>query len=251
MMRYYEVFGYRKPVIAMLHMKGDARKSPLERAKEETELYLSRGVDAVLVENYFGSAEDCRQVLDWLSRQSGALCYGVNILGDMDLGFRLAREYGAAFLQLDSVCGHLAPFQDDMFARKLAQLRKTFDGAVLGGVRFKYQPVCSGRTEEEDLRLGMERCDAVVVTGTGTGIGTPVEKMRRFRKTLGDFPMVVGAGCTVETVPETFEVGDGAIVGSYFKEAHNAMGDVEAAYVARFMEAKCQWERSRVSWNRS
>lgn len=250
-MRYRELFGSHKPVIAMLHLKGDGRKSALDRAREETEIYLSRGVDAVLVENYFGSAEECRQVLDWLSRRGGGVCYGVNLLGDMDLGFRLAREYGAAFLQLDSVCGHLAPFQDDMFARKLAQLRKTFDGAVLGGVRFKYQPVRSGRTEEEDLRLGMERCDAVVVTGAGTGMGTPVEKMRRFRKTLGDFPLVVGAGCTAETVPETFEVGDGAIVGSYFKEDHNAMGEVEPAYVARFLEAKRRCERREEPWNRS
>lgn len=249
-MRYRTLFGSHKPVIAMLHLKGDGGKKALERAQKETEIYLSRGVDAVLVENYFGSAEDCRQVLDWLSRRSRIPCYGVNILGDMDLGFRLAREYGAAFLQLDSVCGHLAPFQDDMFARKLAQLRKTFDGAVLGGVRFKYQPVRSGRTEEEDLRLGMARCDAVVVTGAGTGVGTPVEKLRRFRKTLGDFPLVVGAGCTVETVPETFEMGDGAIVGSYFKEAHNAMGEVEPDYVERFMEAKRQWERRQVLWNR-
>ena len=51
---------------------------------------------------------------------------------------------------------------------------------LLGGVRFKYQPVHSGRTLEEDLRIGMERCDAIVCTGEGTGIPTPLGKVEEF-----------------------------------------------------------------------
>ena len=139
---------------------------------------------------------------------------------------------------MDSVCGHLPAAQDAWFARELDGLRASFDGAVLGGVRFKYQPVRSGRTEEEDLRLGMTRCDAIVVTGAGTGVKTPQEKLSRFRRTVGSFPLLVGAGCTLETVGETFAQADGVIVGSYFKEGHCAQGDLSAAHVARFMAKK-------------
>ena len=32
----------------------------------------------------------------------------------------------------------------------------------MGGVRFKYQPVNSGRSTEEDLKICMNRCDAIL-----------------------------------------------------------------------------------------
>ena len=117
-------------------------------------------------------------------------------------------------------------------------MRRDSDAVLLGGVRFKYQPIRSGRTVEEDLRLGMERCDAIVVTGEGTGMATPQEKVLKFRGILGDFPLIVGAGVTLDTVEETFKAGDGAIVGSWFKQGHRDFGDVNEKYVEEFMNKK-------------
>ena len=111
-----------------------------------------------------------------------------------------------------------------------------YDVAVLGGVRFKYQPIASGRTTEEDLVLGKERCDAVVCTGSGTGMKTPMEKVEQFKATLGDFPVVVGAGVTLETARETMRKSDGMIVGSWFKFGHDANNMVNEAHVRAFME---------------
>lgn len=109
--------------------------------------------------------------------------------------------------------------------------------AVLGGVRFKYQPVRSGRSTEEDLVLGMERCDAVVCTGSGTGMETPMEKVEQFKATLGEFPVILGAGVTLDTARETMNKSDGMIVGSWFKFGHNANNMVHEAYVKELMEA--------------
>lgn len=238
-MRFSELFGGKKPVMAMVHMKGDAEMSAFERAKREIGIYAACGVEAVVVENYFGSVRDCEAALDWLAQQRlPGLVYGLNILGDSELAFGLAKKYAAAFVQIDSVCGHLSPGEDEKYAARLAELRAGLDVVLLGGVRFKYQPVCSGRSEEEDLRLGMERCDAIVVTGSGTGVATPHEKLLRFREAVGGFPLVVGAGCTPETLGETFADGDGAIVGSWFKQGHRDVGDVVPEYVEQFMREK-------------
>ena len=237
-MKYIDLFGGKKPVIAMLHLKEDARMSMMERAKAEIDAYMRAGVDAVLVENYFGSASDCEQVLKYLQEEKPDVLYGVNILGDYRKAFELSAAYGAKFIQIDSVCGHLRPEQEKRFVRELNELRMQTDIVLLGGVRFKYQPVRSGRTVEEDLLLGMERCDAIVVTGEGTGMATPQEKVRQFRKALGDFPLVVGAGVTLDTVQESFKDGDGAIVGSWFKQDHRDIGDVEYRYVEEFMNRK-------------
>ena len=251
--RAYEVFRVDKPILAMLHLGGSAGDRVHERARREIEQYYANGVDAILVEDYFGSPRDVEWALDYLSCAYPEQVFGVNLLGDPEQAFVLAEQYGATFLQIDSVCGHLRPGQymsghdvDDLyaktcdgdFARRLRELRALHPHVfLLGGVRFKYQPVLSGRSVEEDLALGKERCDAVVVTGTGTAVDTGVEKVRQFRDELGDYPLFVGAGMTDQTCREQLALADGAIVGSYFKEGGLTEAPVDPLRVRRFMEA--------------
>lgn len=233
-MKFRDLFPNQKPLIGMIHT-GSSFGTALDQAKEEVDIYLRHGVHP-LVENYFGSVNECEMVLAWLQREHPDAVYGVNILGDCHESFCLAKEYGASFVQVDSVCGHLKRNADAKYARKLASLRELVDVVVLGGVRFKYQPVQSGRSLEEDLKLGAERCDAVVCTGTGTGEPTPFGKVREFKSDLKDFPVLVGAGVTLDTVQETFRLADGAIVGSWFKAGHHDYGAVKEEYVAQMVE---------------
>ena len=230
-----EVFGVDKPIIGMLHMTGYGRDRILENAKREIEIMYRNGVNAVLVENYFGDRVDVENALKYLQENYPNKVYGVNMLGFPEIAFDLARKYGARFVQLDSVCGHLEPSYEKPFLKKLETLRSDGDIFLLGGVRFKYQPVRSGRSLEEDLKLGMERCDAIVVTGEGTGISTDLKKIKTFRSSLGDFPLIVGAGMTAETAQEQLIFSDGAIVGSYFKEFGEAEYPVDEERVKEFI----------------
>ena len=246
-----QVFHTDKPIIAMLHLNGFTPERVHEWAKREIEQLYANGVDAVLVEDYFGTPGDVEWALDYLNSNYPDHVYGVNLLSDPEKGFALAKQYGAAFLQIDSVCGHLRPgFHmkgsdkpnlydktcDGDYAERLAELRAQYPLFLLGGVRFKYQPVRSGRSAEEDLRIGKERCNAVVVTGAGTGIDTGVEKIKQFREVLGDFPLFVGAGMTAETCAAQLAIADGAIVGSWFKENGFAEAPVDPERVKVFME---------------
>lgn len=233
-MEYKTLFNGGKPVFGMIHTMGTDSKGMLELAKKEIEIYLRYGI-CPLIENYFGSSSDCEEVLKWILEKHPDSIYGVNILGDYPGAFRMARQYRAKFIQIDSVCGHLLPVQDQKYAEALAKCRKEADVVLLGGVRFKYQPVLSGRSLAEDLNLAMDRCDAIVCTGEGTGMATPMEKVSEFKSVVGDFPVLVGAGVTLETAAETFSKGDGAIVGSWFKEHHDAAWPVNEDYVKTFM----------------
>ena len=230
-----EVFGVDKPIIGMLHLSGYGRDKVLENAMREIDILYRNGVNAVLVENYFGDRVDVENALKHLQQWYPDKVYGVNMLGDPDRAFDLARKYGAKFVQMDSVCGHLEPNYERPFLKKLEAMRGNGDIFLLGGVRFKYQPVRSGRSLEEDLKLGMERCDAIVVTGEGTGISTDLEKIKTFRTILGDFPLIVGAGMMAETAREQLTFSDGAIVGSYFKEYGEAEYPVDEERVRAFM----------------
>ena len=218
-MTYRALFGDKKPLIGMIHCGTMMNTPMLDLAKEEIEIYLAHGV-IPLVENYFGTERDCEVVLSWLQQNHKDSIYGVNILDDEEASFRFAHQYGASFVQIDSVCGHLTYHKDCRYAAYLRRLRSIADVVLLGGVRFKYQPVLSRRTLEEDLHLGAERCDAIVCTGEGTGIPTPI-----------------GKGVTLSTIKETFQIGDGAIVGSWFKSAHHADYNVNPEYVMQMTSA--------------
>lgn len=235
-MNFKEVFRVEKPIIGMLHLGGYGKKETFENAKLEIEQMYSNGVDAVLVEDYFGDVHDVERALAYLQQNYSNHVYGVNILGDFVGSYRMAKKYGAAFMQVDSVCGHLYPEKDKQYAELIS---KTRDGSVfvLGGVRFKYQPVLSGRTVEEDLHLGMERCDVIVVTGEGTGLNTDIEKIKTFRENTGDFPLIVGAGMTKDSCREQLAVADGAIVGSWFKQHGRAEYSIDPQRVKDFMDA--------------
>lgn len=234
---FHQLFSGQKPVIAMLHLKGDKRMSPLERARREIDIYYRNGVHAVLVENYFGSDADCADALEYLHRFYSNRCYGVNVRGNSERAFALAEEYRAAFIQIDSVSGHLPPPQDEKLEAYLIALHRYGWPLVFGGVRFKYQPVLSGRMLAEDIEAGKRRCDAIVTTGPSTGSETPTAKLLEFKQYTGNFPLIVGTGVTADTVREKLEICDGVIIGSWLKEAHTALGEVDEENVKALMGA--------------
>lgn len=231
------LFANPKPIMAMLHLKGDTRDDIVARAVREADIYTACGVDAMIVEDYFGDATDVEHVLAVLSRERPHYTLGVNVLDDFAKSYELAAQYGAKFMQVDSICGHLTTADEPAYLDMVARYRRDGQVAVIGGVRFKYQPYLSGRSLVVDLAIGRAHCDAIAVTGEGTGVDTDMHKIREFRDILGDFPLIIGAGMTVAQVADKLAVADAAIVGSTFKEARAAANEVSAAHVQEFMQA--------------
>lgn len=235
---FLEVFENKKPIFAMLHLKGDTPEDILERAKKEIDIYTKAGVDAMIVENYFGTYTNMVDVLEYIKETMPGITFGINCLNNDTMAFELAIKYGATFIQLDSVAGHLEERDDITFDAFMKLFRERFDGYVLGGVRFKYQPYLSKRSLEEDLLIGKERCDAIVVTEDATGQETSMSKIQSFKDTLKDFPLIVGAGLTPDNCGEQFAITDAAIVGSYFKDTYKDTGEVDAEHVTVMLNAR-------------
>ena len=237
MNKFLDLFNVKKPVIGMLHLGGEAvGKDPLAIAKKEMDIYLENGINGVIVEDYFGDVEDVESMLSYLDVNRKDVVYGVNVLHSYKQTFLFAEEYNAKFIQIDSVSGHLKTIQDMYYGEQLAHLRENIDVPVIGGVRFKYQPQISGRTLKDDLKIGMKRSDAIVVTGSATGVETEESKIKEFKDIIGDYPLVIGAGLTPENC-DSLLIADAAIVGSYVKDRHRAEGRVSADNVKRLMEA--------------
>ena len=115
------------------------------------------------------------------------------------------------------------------------QRRRHSNIQVLGGIRFKYKRE-TGNPLEVDLAEGVSRCEAIVTTGDGTGVETPIDKLRMFKKYLVNFPLIVGAGVTAQNAYEQLRVADGAIVGSYFKPDGDTQEPVDRKRVRDFMD---------------
>lgn len=236
MKTFQDVFKTPKPVIGVLHLKGDTAADVQERAKREIEAYLEGGLDAILVEDYFGTYRDQEWALDYLQAHRPGVPVGVNCLNFDSLNYRLARQYGCDFLQLDSVVGHVKPRDEASLDAFFDLENPRTDALVLGGVRFKYQPVLSEKSLAEDIETAKRRCGAICVTGDGTGVQTPLEKLKEFRALAGDFPLVICSGLTAENCAQQLQIADAAVVGSYFKDTGKDTGDVSLQKVRALME---------------
>lgn len=238
MNKFKRLFPTGKPILGMLHLAGSTLEEKIQIAVQEALIMQKAGFDGLIVENYFGEAPEAEVVLSALMRMNLDCKIGINILGNTVKAFAVAKQLAADFIQIDSVAGHLDPGDDALFGDSLDMMRASTSIAVLGGVRFKYMPVKSGRTEAEDLRIGSQRCDAIVVTSDATGEPTEIGKVQRFRDIIGkDMPLLIGAGLTPDNIGERFRIADGGIVGSWLKYGHRDVGRVSQSHVETFVEA--------------
>lgn len=227
MVSYKEVFPKRKSIIGMLHLAGSDSEEILRRAREELKIFAGEGLDGAIVENYHGSLGDVQRFLDVNDNKDITL--GLNLLGFNFLGLEWAQRYDVRFVQLDNVNG----FVRDTVQAYMKLREKTPNAVVLGGVRFKYQKP-TRNSLKDDIFEGSTLSDAIVTTGEGTGIETPLSKLRDFRAVMKDYPLIVGAGVDARNVREQLEICDGAIVGSYFKNG-NTRAPVDVNRVRELM----------------
>ncbi len=232
--KFYEMFGDKPPIIGMIHLAGD---DPVDRAIREIGIYEQEGIDAIIVENYHGSIFDVERTLKAIKERGTKLVVGVNILpNEYMAALDMADRYGARFIQQDHVAGSY--HQGELNAKLYERCREKYpDIVVLGGVWPKYYTPIQGSDLELDLKEGMERADAIVVTGEGTGIETSIEKILQFKEIIDDFPLIVGAGVTPNNAHEQLENTDGVIVGSSLKPFNQTDLMANRQYVMAFVDA--------------
>ena len=220
MRSFSDIFPY-KPIIGMIHLAGNSEREIRKRAREELEVYHNMGVDAAIVENYH-----CRDVriLERVIREHNyrsdiRFPLGVNILpNEYAWAFAIAHQHHLNFIQLDFVAGEYE--EGTLNYDHYKETRRQYpDIIVLGGVHPKYYTPIEDANLTVDLNYGLARAEAIVVTGQGTGKETPIEKIKEFRRVIGNHPLVIGAGLTPENAREQLALADGAIVGSTFKRS--------------------------------
>lgn len=245
--KFYKLFKEKKPIIGMIHLAGDEEET-IPRALKELEIFQKEGLSGAIIENYLGTEEQVEETLKQAQKKKFDLILGINILpNEYFKSFALADKYGAKFVQLDYVAGRYLNGGFVNGKRITYELdveyylffkEKYPDIAVLGGVHPKYYKPAPESNLEQELKNAMQRADAIVVTGQGTGLETPIEKIKQFREIIGcDFPLLVGAGLTAENARAQLSFADGAIVGSALKTNNKPVNHVDVLKVGDLVSA--------------
>lgn len=229
------LFQNDKPIVGVIHSKGDSVDDAVTLAAKESDAYAENGIDGILVETYFGNYKSADAILAMIKKRHVNIPLGINCLNVDAMGFEMAIDHNCSFIQVDSVVGHVKPRDEESIAEFFKRYRARTDAYLMGGVRFKYQPVLSVNTVEKDLMVAMTRCDAICVTQDATGQETSIEKIKSFRNAIGNFPLFVCAGITPENVSEQLKYADGAVTGSYFKDTYKDTGTVCPEHVRKLM----------------
>lgn len=225
----------KKRIFGMIHL---APPNAIEKALEEIKIYEEEGVYGVIIENYHGSTNDVIYTLKSLPETS--LKIGINILpNQVEEAFKIAAEYNVDFIQFDYLGGKYKP-NTELEEFTYWKYRDLYpDIFVMGGVWSKYYHPVEGSVLEKDIEdtliIG---CEAIVVTGSGTEMETPLDKIKKFELELmtKDVRLIVGAGITEDSVEEQLKHADGAIVGSAFKPHGNTSRKVERELVRKIMD---------------
>ena len=241
MNRFEDIFGTRKPLVAMCHLAAlpgtpahDAAAGMdaiYERARRDLVALQDAGVDAILFCNEHDlpystsvgvAAATAQAAVVGRLRPLIEVPFGIDLLWDPRAALAVARATGASFVRevftgvFDSDMGLLAPD----FGR-LAAYRHQIgadDVAIFTNITPEFARSVSGRPVAERARgahfLGAE---ALLISGPQAGMSLDVSDLRAAKDAVPEAKVLANTGVGPENVKDLLAVADGAIVGTSLK----------------------------------
>lgn len=242
------IFTVKKPITGMIHVWAVKEEEQIRQVLDDLQK-MHDFVDGVIVENYGWGYEDSNFASDFCFRiikeiaevvvKNSKIPVGINILpNDYRKSFRVADETGCKFIQMDHVYGefyHCTPVYPQHFMR----LREKFPNiAVLGGIHPKYYELINKNQQiAVSAQKAKKLADAIVVTGKCTGGEADIQDLETVKLVIGDKPLIVGSGLSVNNATVQLKIADGAIVGTAFKRSGVRKGEpIDTGLVKGLME---------------
>jgi len=145
------------------------------------------------------------------------------MLNDWRSSFVIAKAVGAKFTRLDVFVDHVTckwceinpnPKKIIAFKNKIYP-----ELLLLTDIQVKYKKMIIPRPLIQSAKLAIaNKSDGLVITGSATGVETPIVKIKDVRNKFPQFPIFVGAGINENNILEQLSVANGAIIGSSIKK---------------------------------
>ena len=263
-----ELFGVKKPVIAMLHLdalpgdprfrRGTSLDEIVEHARADLRALQDGGVDGVIFSNEFSFPY--QRKMDIVT--PAAMAY---IIGNMKPEIRVpfgvdAISDGAACLELAAAVG--ADFVRGTFSgvyvgdggwynNDFSALLRRKAALPLDGLKMLYfiNPESDRNLDPRPLAeiasstMAKAMPDGLCISAGAAGLDVDEALIASVKAANPDVVVICNTGCRPDTVARKLTVGDAAIVGTYFKEngkiedsSHQNVR-VDAARVKEFMAA--------------
>jgi membrane complex biogenesis BtpA family protein len=255
-----ELFGTKKPIIAMCHLQalpGDPEydraggmRKVVDLACRDLLALQDGGVDAVMFSNEFSlpyltrveavTVAAMARVIGELKPEIG-VPFGVNVLWDplasLDLAVAVdalfVREvftgvYASDFGLWDTHCGQTIRHQHQIGAQNVRLL-------------FNIVPEAAAYLAERDVvaiaksTVFNNRPDALCVSGLTAGMQTSASTLKLVKAAVPDTVVLANTGLRLENVEEQLQIADGAVVGTTFKFEGAFRNPVDTRRVAAFM----------------
>lgn len=255
-----DLFGVKKPIIAMCHlqaMPGDPRYDHnkgmdwiIEKAYQDLEALQEGGVDGVMFSNEFSipyltkvkpiTIACMASVISRLKKEI-KVPYGVNVLWDASASLDLAVAVGASFVReiftgvyasdfglWNTNCGETVRHQHEINGGNIKLLFNIMPESA------KY---LANRDIEEIAKTTVfnNQPDALCISGITAGAETSSSMLETVKAAVPDTPIFVNTGVNKDNVRRQLSIADGAIVGTAFKKMGSFFEQVDRSRVEEFM----------------
>lgn len=259
------IFGKVKPIIGVIHLpplpgspryEGEDVREAYAVARRDAELLARGGVDGIIFENAFdlpyarpeaigpetvaaltAACTVAQQVADL---PLGIMCVANGVIP----GIAVAKAVGGRWIRANQwTHAYVAPEgvingPAGEALRYRSFLRANHDVAVFADVQVKFgaHAITADRSLEDQARdAEFLDADALIVTGTRTGVAPTSDDIHRVKE-ASSLPILVGSGLDAGTAGDLLAVADGAIVGSWLKKDGHWWNGVEEERVATLMQ---------------
>jgi len=112
---------------------------------------------------------------------------------------------------------------------KVLNFRKLINAenvAIFTDIHVKHAKLLSRSSLLESARKAIKKgSDALIITGEWTGRAPELEKVRALRKSVGNFPILIGSGVNKDNIKLLFQFANGAIVSTALKKGKKKAGE--------------------------
>lgn len=257
-----ELFKDGKPlIIGMVHLaalpgtagfQGDMEKV-IQKAIYDAKVLEKSGINALMVENFGDMPYKIELGLEQTAALASAAALvkqAVNIpigidaaMNDYKSALACAKASGADFIRIPVFVDTVEYFGGIITpcATKALEYRKQIQAeeiSIFADIQVKHTHMLIPNVPIEESAAVAESCgaDALIVTGTHTGGETPIEMVRRAKRTV-KIPVLVGSGISTSNIKEQMEIANGAIVGSSLKEGDSINNPVDEEKCKNLMKA--------------
>jgi membrane complex biogenesis BtpA family protein len=256
-----EVFGLKKPIIAMCHLgalPGDPlyaaeRGMPevIEWVRKDLHALQNGGVDAVMFSNEFSLPYLTRVhtvTVACMARIIGELLaeihvpFGVNVLWDPSASLDLAAATGAKFVR--EIFSGVYASDFGLWNTSCGEVVRHQHAIGAGSVKllFNIVPEAAQYLANRDVvsiarsTVFNHRPDALCVSGLIAGAQTDTSILRQVKDAVPETPVFANTGVRLENVAEQLSIADGAVVGTTFKYEGKFENHVDENRVREFMQ---------------